>query len=299
MNAVYDKFIALLWRGMSLPADDACLAEPMDEQEWATVYLLSMRQAVVGIVWSGVETLPPSCRPPVPMAEHWAEAVKVTGNDYDRVARVVEQQGRTWASEGINAVLLKGPVSAAMYPDPRRRTSGDIDWWMPTDKDWDAALKIVESKGFRWTGDSDGDIHYVVSGIVVEHHRRGLEYEGPIGELLLRCEHALHHAMVTGMGFRHLCDYLMALKYYEGQYDVDGYHKVLQDRGLLKWEKALSGLDPRLVSLVFKDGNMGFGRSRRFSGGFFSRAALFLQLCPGLFVKRWSGLIVGRLRKNS
>ena len=297
MDPVSEKFLALLWRGLSLPAGDGCPGVPLSDEEWRSVYLMSLKQAVCGIVWTAVEDLPEGFRPPEDVAAAWKRDVGIIGRDYDKVEKVVEMQRRAWTARGVDAVLLKGPESAKMYPRPERRMSGDIDWWMPTDKDWTKALELVERNGLKWEKDSDGDIHYVLNGIVVEHHRRGLEVPGPVGELLLRCEHVLHHAMVTGVGLKQICDYLVALRFYEGKYDREEYDGELEKRGLLEWERRLAGLDPGLLELVLSDGNMGFGKKDRF-GGFFHRLRYFLPVCPGLFFRRWSGLVFGHLAKK-
>ena len=66
----------------------------------------------------------------------------------------------------------KGQGLAAMYPNPLHRTPGDIDWYLPGIENFSKALALVKSKGLAPEIDGDGDYHYSVNGVVVEHHRR-------------------------------------------------------------------------------------------------------------------------------
>lgn len=291
----YKSFFILLWRGIGLPCNEA-LSLPIPAEEWMSIYETSRRQAVCGLVFSAVEELPSTCGIPEDLFLIWQADVKRIEADFVKVGRVVAKQRTTWEKRGINAVLLKGLESADMYPVPERRTSGDIDWWMPSGKDWDAAIEVLEDNGIDWTVDSDGDIRYCLGGVPVEHHHDGLPVQGITGRLYLCCEHILKHAMVAGVGLKQVCDYFVALKAFEGRYDELAYYNLLEKGGLVKWEAALRGLDPDLIRLVMYDGNMGIDKKRRYSG-FFVRTRIFFRLCPGLFIKRWFGLIFGRIRR--
>lgn len=290
--AEHIPFWILLWRGMGQPVpEDTGEKMQLTAEQWENVFSESLRQGVCGIVYGAVEDAPEE------IMLKWKGAVEIIGRDNRKVEHIAELQRKAWERHGIGATLLKGPVSARMYPHPERRMAGDIDWWIPAEDDWKKALKVVESNNLEWTPDSDGDISYVLGNVVVEHHRKGLEAEGPEGELLLRCEHVLHHAMVAGVGFKQVCDYFAALKYYEGQFSQEEYGRLLKAHGLQKWEKTLRTMDPELVSLIFSDGNMGHGKKNRF-GGFFRRARLFIRVCPRKFFGRWLSLALGRLKRN-
>ena len=294
----------------------------LSPEEWRAVYESAARQSVQGVVFSAVESLPydsPS-RPPKALLARWALDVQGIESFSRRNRAVMLKQKEVWDRRGVDAVLLKGWSVAQYYPQPERRVSGDVDWWMRTPEAWDKALAVLASNGIKPETDSDGDIHYELGGVVVEHHRSGLVEDGPAGVLFLLNTHILHHAMVMGVGLRQLCDYAVAREAFRRE-SGDGWPAVLgrygelaAAGGLTKWTAVLDGavaeiglpdadVDPsvrrkslRLLDLVIADGNFGLDKRNRF-GGFFSRAGLLLGICPGTFIRRWLSLAAGRIRR--
>ena len=309
MTRPYDDFMKVLalamgWSGDSLP--------PMGADRWQAVYSIARRHAVQGIMFDAVEALPAGSGLPLDLSARWMLEVRSLEANSQHMEAVVARQRQTWAKHGVDAVLLKGLEVAAMYPHPRRRVCGDIDWWMRSQADWDKALEVLRSNGIAWEMDSDGDIHYTLAGVVIEHHHEGLEDDGPEGVLLLLNEHILHHALVMGIGMRQLCDYAAALKWYEGRFDKVHYAAMLRSRGLSKWTSVLEGslglagapfavryqrLSRMLLDLVMSDGNMGLDKSNRY-GGLVRRMWLFMRVCPGALVRRWCSLVLGRLKRK-
>lgn len=290
MDAINQAVLDLLLDSIEWnPCDEIWLSA----DGWRAVYSQAMRQGVCGLVWRAASRRGVGI--PEDLAIQWEVAVGVIRRDNERINHIVGLQRAAWEKESVNTVLLKGPESAKMYSDPGLRMGGDIDWWMVTDQDWTRALEYVQAKGLECRMDSDGDVHYEFGGVVIEHHHDGLVREGPLGELLLRCEHVLHHAMVYGVGLKQVCDYLAALKYYEGKYDESEYKVLLRSRGIDRWEKSLRELNPALMELVFSDGNMGFGKKFRM-GGLPDRLLFFVRICPAALCKRWYRLIVGRIK---
>lgn len=305
----YAPFLSLLSIAMDGPRVDIRFTEG----QWRDIYATACRQSVQGLLLDAVKTLPQGSGIGKGLLAEWLIAERGLEESYQKHSAIVAKQRGTWEKHGVDAVLLKGLTSAAFYPVPSHRVLGDIDWWMKTDRDWDNALEVLSSNGLAWEHDSDGDIHYELAGVVVEHHHDGLVEDGPVGELFLRNEHVLHHAMVMGVGMRQICDYAFALRSLEGQYDRDEYENVLRREGILKWtlvlEELVRGLQAgtcpeslskkarRLLVLVMEDGNMGLDKPNRFSG-FFPRATLFLGLCPGKFIGRWCSLAVGRVKRK-
>lgn len=281
------------------------------EDDWYGAYLLARRHALRGVLYDAVVRLPADCGIPQALAGRWRSDALSAEARYAGISRVADKQKETWTRRGINAVELKGRTVAAFYPVPSHRVSGDIDWWFPTGDDWDRALETVLFNRCTPVYDSDGDFHYQLGNVVVEHHRKGLELEGPLGILLMLNKHILHHAMGAGVGLRQVCDLAMALDRLEGSYDRAEYLRALSDRGLKRWNSVLEGLvawikeggsvlpDDRRVrklwKMVLTDGNFGHYKERRFSG-FFGRAAFFAGIAPGKFLLFWIRLVAGHLK---
>lgn len=282
----------------------------LSAEEWTSLFALARRHTVQGIVHDAVMTLPDLSGMPEGVRSRWDKEVRYIESRYDRIAKVAEVQTEAWKRHGIDAVQLKGHTVAVFYPNPRHRLCGDIDWWFPTDKDWEKGLELAVSNGCSLAMDSDGDYHYRLGGIMVEHHRHGLEAEGPEGVLLMLNEHILHHVMVAGVGLRQICDLAMA---YDSNADsLPAYRALVKEKGLEAWTEvldalvaslkeedgamSLEGRAAALLDLVLEDGNFGLDKNFRF-GGFHKRASLLLRLVPKRFISIWAGLAKGRIRR--
>lgn len=295
----YKWFLCLLRRSLGIGGnglypwmEDIPLPE-LTHSQWEFIYSTAVRQGVVGIMYGAVQDLPV----PADIAQRWLMATMAIEQSWAAHHETVERQRRAWAANGIDAVLLKGLESAGLYPHPELRACGDIDWWIRGEEDWDKAIGLLETGGIEWEEDSDGDLHYNLDGIVVEHHRKGLLSEGPEGVLLMLCDHVLHHAMVAGVGMKHVCDYIMALRFYEGRYDKDSYQALLDGTGLAKWERTLLRMPDTLLRMILGDGNFGLDKKWRFSG-MLTKWIFFMHVCPTVMIRRWWGLILGRVKRK-
>lgn len=238
---------------------------PLKEDEWESLYVLAGKQAVQGVVWDGIRLLPPDWAPPRKCLAKWLLTVQKIAERYACIEKRMEEQNSWWTRKGLTAVMLKGHGVAAMYPCPEHRVCGDIDWYFPTEQEWEAAGRLVEMKGAALEGDSDGDVHYTWVDTVVEHHRNWIhlsrpssirrlnmleqeegyeEWNGkkilaPLPNLVLLNTHILKHALVMGVGLRQLCDLAMAYRHYEGCYDTKKLRLLLEKLNLQKWSAVL------------------------------------------------------------
>lgn len=265
-------------------------------EEWEFLYATARRHAVQGLVYDSLENVRGGSIPPE-LAARWAMETVRLEKEYGKIRSLAGRQAAAWKEQRIGATMLKGLESAKYYAHPEHRVMGDIDWWFHTPADWDAALEFVTREGVKPEYDSDGDFHYSTEGIVTEHHRSGYETAAPCRELLLLNKHILHHAMVMGVGMRHICDYRAALRYFEGAYDPDEYRGILEEQGLTAWTEVLDTLPDSFLELILEDGNLGLDKKNRFSG-FFRRALFFSRICPALFIRRWWSLVLGRLKRK-
>lgn len=270
----------------------------LSPEQWKELAALAKAHTLAGTLSDALNSLPEDCDAPSEVLEPWLVEVQRTEEAYALHSKIVGMQRRAWEERGLKALLLKGLDSAAMYSVPEHRTCGDIDWYFGSAEDWKTANEIAAGNGCKLEMDSDGDVHYTLSGVVVEHHRRwndassararrvidALSPETPEAQLIMRNVHILKHVMVGGIGLRQLCDLAMAYRHYDGQYDPVSLTGKLREAGLGKWNGLLNALlaqvigceyidkDDKvpaadlewLVRAVLDDGN--FGR-RRQSGG--------------------------------
>ena len=271
----------------------------LSPEQWKELVALAKAHTLAGTLSDALNSLPEDCDAPSEVLEPWLVEVQRTEEAYALHSKIVGMQRRTWEERGLKALLLKGLDSAAMYSVPEHRTCGDIDWYFGSAEDWKTANEIAAGNGCKLEMDSDGDVHYTLSGVVVEHHRRwndassararrvidALPPETPEAQLVMRNVHILKHAMVGGIGLRQLCDLAMAYRHYDGQYDPASLTGKLREAGLGKWNGLLNAFlvqvigceyidkDDKvpaadlewLVRAVLDDGN--FGRRRQSGSG--------------------------------
>ena len=311
-DSTYRAFLALLQNSLwKTPIPEGML--PLTVGQWDAIYRMSWGQAVTGIIYDAIQTLPRSSGLKLSQIGRWMSSAAVVEENNAHMDAAIEQMQALWREHGITALIQKGQNIARMYPVPSHRVSGDIDWHFPTRKDWKAALELV--KAYNPETDSDGDLHYVRDGIVMEHHRKGIDHSDTISVLVMINEHILHHALVMGVGFKHFCDMAVAYHYYAGQYSPDELRQELRRQHLTGWTNLLDATlvqefgmpqeylpfpvegEPevgKLMELVIADGNLGLDKENRYAG-FGQRASLFLGCCPGKFLSRWTNLVIGRL----
>lgn len=97
-------------------------------------------------------------------------------------------------SAGIDAVVLKGAAAACLYPDPLRRTMGDVDLIVPPDM-FDDACRVFDENGYRRGSDYDSDSRhkpYAKDGVDFELHHHysfdGIDVERFVTEGVARFE---------------------------------------------------------------------------------------------------------------
>jgi len=284
----------------------------LSREEWFALYRTSRRQACSAVVFDAARRLDL----PSDLREKWALEVKRIEKRNERMAMVIAKQMAAWDRRGITGVELKGRAVAALYPRPEHRVCGDIDWWFPKEDDWDKALLAAHENGLETVLDSDGDIHYTLGGIVIEHHREGLMENSAEGRIAFLCRHIAKHAMVFGVGMRQICDYALATRACGDSCDRAKIAAFCREMGLGRFlpvlDRAVEVLfasevtDPAdayidntarlFIELVMKDGNFGHDRKHMFSG-FLLRLRFFMRCAPGAFFRRWASLFSGHIRR--
>lgn len=298
----------------------------LSEDQWVEVYSLACRHTVQGVAFDAVKGLEKGSGPAPALGAKWLLETRLISKRYTLNKRVTEKMTLIWKELGINAVHLKGVRLADMYPVPDHRTCGDIDWYFPEETGRLAANEWAKGVGQNLKRDSDGVTSYVYDGVVVEHHSLPFIPGDSVEDLVMLNLHIHKHAMVQGVGLRQICDLAVAYSHFHGGYDAPSLRADMEKKKLLRWTDLLHhvlveyiGLPEDLlpwpledkgknacrpedveffVGLVIEDGNFGLSKEHPRSG-FWKRSVFFLKYSPQRFVKRWAGLIFGRLFRRS
>lgn len=321
MDKSSEILLALLRHSLwGTPAGDITVG--LSKESWLDVYDLSCRHSVQGVAFDALKDLPKGYGPDISLAARWVVEAGRISERYHHIKNLTQRMTDLWKRLGIKAIHLKGVSLADMYPVPEHRICGDIDWYFPEEKDRLAANDWVRQSGMSLQRDSDGTWNYVYDGVAVEHHHLPFTPGDPIEELIMLNLHILKHAMVQGVGLRQISDLAMAYRSHAGCYSSSALRKDLEKKKMLRWTDLLHhvlvdylgmpvGLLPweyetepslatnpsdvvSFMDLVMGDGNFGMSKASPRSG-FIKRSRIFLKYSPESFVKRWTGLIFGRL----
>jgi len=114
--------------------------------DWKHVYIMSRRQALIGVLNAAVHRLPESQLPPADILHEWDLLSSKIEKLYKRHEERVVELESVLQRLGLRGCILKGTGLAQLYPDPSRRQSGDIDVWVQGSR-----KKIIEvfSKDYR------------------------------------------------------------------------------------------------------------------------------------------------------
>ncbi len=128
---------------LSLGKRDSFCLYP-NEREWGELFEFAKKQALVGVLFSGIERLPETQRPPKDILLKWFALVQKIEERNRVLNRQVVAVSERFMRDGFCSCILKGQGNAALYPNPQRRQSGDIDIWL--DGGRKRIMKYVSSK---------------------------------------------------------------------------------------------------------------------------------------------------------
>ncbi|MBR3398993.1 MAG: nucleotidyltransferase family protein [Prevotella sp.] len=149
-------------------------------EEWHEIYDNATRQALIGVLFSGVERLPAEQRPPREMILPWFMMVSKIEKRNALMNEACVKVTEKFIRDGFDCCILKGQGVAAYYPAPLRRQSGDIDAWvLPKErngKDIDQCARVVIDYAHQFTPDTKASYHHVdfpaMRDVAVEIHYR-------------------------------------------------------------------------------------------------------------------------------
>lgn len=226
--------------------------------DWSGVLSLASMHSVLPLVADGISFLPQDCGPSVQMLMKLHSAVVATARAHSLVADVTADAVSRLRAAGIRTVLLKGQGLAANYPDPRRRTCGDIDLYVG-EAGYEEASEIFAAQGRGFT-ESSHHLHLKWRGVTLEIHRsagvlagrtelfrqwssrlledrgcRSMEIGGetvllpPVRfDALFVMYHLYRHFISSGAGLRQLCDWAMYLHRFSREIDRDALEQDLR-----------------------------------------------------------------------
>lgn len=287
---------------------------------------------------------------------------------YNNMTDVIKKASKALNEAGIPHVLLKGHSLAVNYPFPEMRQCGDIDLYVGTENSL-ATHKVLSQIADRISPESDAkwgkhfSAHF--GKIQIEVHRHTCDHftkktaaiykaaaQKGLTEKLSQVEldgvqvntpstdfnafyifdHLFDHFLTSGIGLRHLCDWMLFLHTHKDEIDLDYIHGLLKDMKLLEaWQVfgcvlvkhlglpeeefpfyAESDKADKVFSFVLSDGNFGktTGYYTRRSSNYLltkmnafwchiTRGVKMIGLFPGQVLRHFYGILVNYLQHLS
>lgn len=235
--------------------------------EWGELFEESFRQAVTGVLLSGIEQLPQEQRPPIDLLLEWIGEGQVT----EEINKLHQKRAREltakFLSVGFRSCVLKGVGTGLLYPHPLRRQCGDIDIWVGgCRKDVMAWLRKQCEIGHReWHHveamlfeDVSVEVHFHPIWLYNPWYNRRLQqwfkeqkpaqmveretgfgYPSVEFNAIYSLVHTFHHLMDEGVGLRHVVDYFYILKSIHTENKRTEVVAALQRFGLMRFLRAM------------------------------------------------------------
>ncbi len=203
---------------------------------------------------------------------HYASAIRNL-QDHNELHKLLK-------SADIPYTILKGQSSISYYPRPFLRSTGDVDFLVyMADRDKvddllrEAGYKMTDKTGehgFHWTYLKDKatiEMHWNLPGMpecndCIEKYTQSIIEDAHISKNQNGCFfvpsvfhhglvlllHSLSHLTSTGMGLRHLLDWLVFENSLEEDVFVDLFEKPLKEIGLWKYAQAMTQIGVHFFS---------------------------------------------------
>lgn len=178
MVQIFRLFFALLRAGLFGKPADCRLFLHLEKREWEEVYRLSVEQAVTGVVWDGLLTLPKEQQPHKSLWYKWLGRVLRIEKENEQlnemlpvVLKLLSGIGLPLGEREVPVALLKGQGTAALYRNPLRRIPGDIDVYAGDCYGTLEQFLQRDESPFERVGCSTKHTTYLYAGVSVENHR--------------------------------------------------------------------------------------------------------------------------------
>lgn len=309
LNTHEQALLTLLRSGLN----DTGERVPESFTDWMEAARLAQRQTVLGLaaraILSDREYV---ARIPKALKLKLKSFVVTNAMTYDNMTGTLAEVVNVLRTCGVEPVLLKGHGLAANYPEPALRQCGDIDLYVGEaslqahevlsasadridnraaaeyGKHFSAFFKETEVEVHRHTScHASRKFSRVYDEAAAEGLSENLQYlevqgtkvatPAPEFNAYYVFDHLFEHFLISGIGLRHLCDWMLYLKKYGADIDRGRLGKLLEDMDMMEpWQvfgnviirylgfpkedfpfHAESDKTDKVLGFILKEGNFG------------------------------------------
>ena len=102
----------------------------LKEADWKELYRIAQKQALLGVLFHGIQRLPKEFAPEQKLLMQWMVMAEQIRKQNIRLFLDSVKVCKNFENEGFANCILKGQGNALLYPDPYMRTPGDIDIYL-------------------------------------------------------------------------------------------------------------------------------------------------------------------------
>ena len=102
----------------------------LKEVDWKEIYAIAKKQALLGVLFYGIQRLPKELAPEQKLLMQWMVMAEMIRKQNIRLFQDSVKVCKNFENKGFANCILKGQGNALLYPDPYMRTPGDIDIYL-------------------------------------------------------------------------------------------------------------------------------------------------------------------------
>lgn len=211
------------------------LRQTYTDEDWNGALAIANSQAIVGVLFSTIEI--PETQPPKILLLQWIGLSQMVEQESVRMAEAGTAVVKFFHENGFACQILKGSSVGRYYPQPNRRTSGDIDIWLGGGRKRIYDFARAFDKGGKLYGVNYHHIHFhLIEDVHIEVHIWPSYLSSPLRNWRLHrfCRlhkptmesdkpslafdrvfvllHCYNHFCGHGVGLRQIMDYYYVLK---------------------------------------------------------------------------------------
>ena len=244
----------------------------LKEVDWKELYAIAQKQALLGVLFHGIQRLPKELAPEQKLLMQWMVMAEQIRKQNIKLFQDSVKVCQNFENEGFANCILKGQGNALLYPDPYMRTPGDIDIYLSCGRR--KIMKYVDqvcpNQVMRYhhvdfpVMKTAIEVHFTPSYMFCPIHNRRMQkwFEEVMGEqcnhraslpdgygeihvpqvsfnVIYILSHLYRHIFTEGVGLRQLLDYYYVLISDDLLLIRDRVQKDLKHLGLWKFAQAV------------------------------------------------------------
>ena len=229
----------------------------LKEADWKELYRIAQKQALLGVLFYGIQRLPKELAPEQKLLMQWMVMAEQIRKQNIRLFQDSVKVCQNFENEGFANCILKGQGNALLYPDPYMRTPGDIDIYLSGGRrkimkyvDQVCLNQVMRYHHVDFPVMKTGiEVHFTPSYMFCQIHNRRMQkwFEEVMGEqcnhrvslpdgygeihvpqvsfnVIYILSHLYRHIFTEGIGLRQLLDYYYVVCAFCKVYQISSNH---------------------------------------------------------------------------